>query len=628
MVVGTVKCSDVTAKKVICLELHTDGHHYLSMHKNRKVPAGGVRRLSATAQLTRFLAFVARCRLVAYPRILSMVATSMLLTSASVTPAAVLFPSDNPWNQNIANAPVATNSQAVISNIVAHYGNGSFHPDFGQDYRSTSPLYGIPYNVVHGNTVAKTNVVIDAYAGESDLVPAPIPDNAVIEGDLQNGPLTGVNNRGDSHLLVLDIDNTVAYEFYRASRPSENTDGRWHADAEAVWDMKTNAFRPLGWTSADAAGLPILPGLARPDEALTLSQGGQGMIRHALRFTLENAVILNSYLYPASHNANPGNNSSAFQPPMGARFRLKASVDISSLNPQSQVIAQALKNYGMIVADNGSSFFLSGASYSVDSNNNFALTWNDNDIQDSTHGLKSLHFSDFELVDLTPAILGVSPAHGGAGTSVTITGRNYSGAAGRLQVWFGTSSVPATVTDDAHLTVVAPAASGTVEVQAQSGFGNGNFPENFTRPIWGYGLSPTSTVAQFTFDSQVVINFHAWLAAHGLPSDGSADYLDSDGDGMNNWQEYVAGTDPTNATSVFQFTSAKPLPPAGFVLRWSSESNRFYYLSRATNLMAGTNGFLALPGGTNLSATPPQNAYTDSVSGGDVLRLYRVGVHQ
>ena len=111
-------------------------------------------------------------------------------------------------------------------------------------------------------------------------------------------PTVGVDNRGDSHLLVWDADNNVAYEFYRASRPSENTDGQWHADQESVWDMKTNTFRTLGWTSADAAGLPILPGLARPDEALPTSQGGQGIIRHALRFTLPNAVILNQYLYP------------------------------------------------------------------------------------------------------------------------------------------------------------------------------------------------------------------------------------------------------------------------------------------------------------------------------------------
>ncbi|HWW02542.1 MAG TPA: IPT/TIG domain-containing protein [Candidatus Acidoferrum sp.] len=588
------------------------------MPKNRSVPADAllihvVRRNVAEAMvwLTRTFGFI-----------------SILRMSALVTPAAALFPPDNPWNQNIANAPVATNSATVISNIVALSGNGRFHPDFGQDTQSANPLYGIPYNAVHGNTAPKVNVVIDAYPGESDLLPAPIPANAVVEGDFQNGPDVGVNNRGDSHLLVWDVDNTIAYEFYRASRPSENADGSWHADAEAVWDMKANSFRTLGWTSADAAGLPILPGLARPDEALPVSQGGQGAIRHALRFTLQNAVVLNKYLYPASHNANPGNSVPAIQPPMGARFRLKASVDISLLNPQSQAVAQALKNYGMIVADNGSSFFLSGASYSVDSSNRFSVTWDDNDIQDTTHGLKSLHFTDFEVVDLTPAVTSVSPAHGGAGTPVTIIGRNFSGAAGRLQMWFGTSSVPASVTDDAHLTASAPSGSGTVDVQVQSGIGNADFPENVTRPVWGYGLSPTSAAARFTIDSQAVIDFHAWLAAHGLPSDGSADYLDSDGDGMNNWQEYVAGTDPTNANSVFRIISGRPLPAAGFLLRWSSESNRFYDLSRASNLTAGTNAFITLQGGTNLPATPPQNTYTDSVSSGNGLHFYRIDVHR
>ena len=222
--------------------------------------------------------------------------------------------------------------------------------------------------------------------------------------------------------------------------------------------MKTNSFRPLGWTSADAAGLPILPGLARPDEALPTSQGGQGIIRHALRFTLPNAVILNQYLYPASHTANPGNTSRSIQPPMGARFRLKASVDISTLNPQSKVVAQALKDYGLIVADNGSAFYLTGASYSVGATNQFALTWNDNDIQDSIHGLKSLTFSDFEVVDLTPVVTGVSASSGTAGSTVTITGSDFSGAAGHLQVLFG--NIPATnvnVLDDGHLTAVVPA---------------------------------------------------------------------------------------------------------------------------------------------------------------------------
>jgi len=530
-----------------------------------------------------------------------------------------LFPADNPWNQNISQAPVATNSAAIISKI----GNGRFHPDFGQDYRVGNGLYGIPYNVVHGNSAAKIHVVIDAYASQSDIHDVPLPANPVIEGDMDNAPTVGLNVRGDSHMLIWDEDNNIAYEFYRASRPSENADGKWHADSETIWDMRTNGFRTLGWTSGDAAGLPILPGLARPDEALPVAQGGQGIIRHALRFTLQNAIILNQYLYPASHTANPGNNTRSNQPPMGARFRLKAAVDISTLNPQSRVVAQALKDYGLIVADNGSSFFMTGASYSPDASNNYSLTWNDNDIQDSVHGLKSLWFTNFEVVDLTPAVTAISPTQGMAGTSVTITGRNFSGAAGRLSVWFGTNQVAATPSDDAHVTAAAPAGSGTVDVRVQSGIGNANSAANYTSPIWGYGLSATSSVTRFTFLS--IDPFHTWLASYGLPSNGSADYLDSDADGMNNWQEYLAGTNPTNTGSVFKIISGQMISSTQFVLRWSSVSNRLYDVRRATNLAAGAPAFVPVPAGTNLVATPSENVWTDSVSRPS---FYRVSVHQ
>src|SRR5262245_20634823 len=211
-----------------------------------------------------------------------------------------LFPTDNPWNQSVTTAPVAANSAAIMNNIISHYGDGRLHPDFGQDYHAAQDLYGIPYNIVHGNTATFVPVVIDAYSDESDVQPAPVPINAVLEGDYQNGPRPGVDNRGDSHLLVWDADKNIAYEFYRASRPNENIDGKWHADQETVWDMKTNQFRTLGWTSADAAGLSILAGLVRPDEALPVSQGGQGVITHAIRFTLQNSIILNKFLYPAS----------------------------------------------------------------------------------------------------------------------------------------------------------------------------------------------------------------------------------------------------------------------------------------------------------------------------------------
>src|SRR5207302_602304 len=133
--------------------------------------------------------------------------------------------------------------------------------------------------------------------GERDVQPAPVPANAVIEGDQQNGPTIGLTNCGDSHLLVYDEDNNIGYEFFAASRPSENADHQWHADQESVWNFNTSTFRTLGNTSADAAGLPILPGLARPDEGLPVSQGGQGVIKHPLRMTLRNPVILDQFIY-------------------------------------------------------------------------------------------------------------------------------------------------------------------------------------------------------------------------------------------------------------------------------------------------------------------------------------------
>ncbi|MFO0863741.1 MAG: IPT/TIG domain-containing protein [Gemmataceae bacterium] len=411
-----------------------------------------------------------------------------------------LFPTDNPWNQNIANAPVASNSSAILNNLTTRYGDGRLHPDFGQFYGGTNDLYGIPYNIVHSNSMARVSVVIDGYPDESDILSVPIPANAVLEGDYQNGPKVGVDNRGDSHLLIWDADTNIAYEFYRASRPSENSDGNWHADQETVWDMNTNTFRTRGYTSADAAGLSLLAGLVRPDEGLPVSQGGQGVINHAIRFTLQNSMILDQYVFPASHTANPGNNNPATQPAMGARFRLKSTVDLSSLNPQSRIIAQAMRDYGMIVADNGSNFYFSGSTYAVDLTNQRTLTWDDDDIQDSLHGLKSLRFSDFEVLDLKPIVTGLSSNQASAGTQATIVGQNFSGAAGQLKVWFGnTQATNVTYVDDTHLQATVPNGSGTVDVRVQSGVTTPADADNVNNTIWGYGISATSANDRFTF---------------------------------------------------------------------------------------------------------------------------------
>src|SRR5215469_5837009 len=266
-----------------------------------------------------------------------------------------LFPSNNPWNQDIDSAPVATNSASIISAIG---GSTKIHPDWGTDSSTNgaSPLYGIPYNVVHGNSTPKTGVIIDDYPSESDIVPAPIPTNAVIEGDFENGPNTNgpgynTNQRGDSHLIVWDEDNNIGYELYGAARPSDtntldetpHTDGKWHAAQESVWHFNTDSFRVLGETSADAAGLSILAGLARPDEGLTVAQGGQGAINHALRFTLARGDINPQYIYPGSHIVS--GTQSTTNLPFGARLRLKntpaVNTLINNMPPQSQIVARA-----------------------------------------------------------------------------------------------------------------------------------------------------------------------------------------------------------------------------------------------------------------------------------------------
>ncbi|MDB5353667.1 MAG: hypothetical protein JWN24_120 [Phycisphaerales bacterium] len=364
-----------------------------------------------------------------------------------------LFPADSPWNHPITNAPVAVNSAILVSSIGA---TKPLHPDFGSGLYAGGDI-GIPYNVVSGNQ-PKVSVVIDAYASESDLQPVPIPVNAVIEGD----PLPPTSNIGDRHLLVYDKDNNLVYELFHAHRPTEEADGQWHADSEAIWNMNANSFRTPGDTSADAAGLPILPGLTRADEVLT-----QGAINHALRFTVPASDA--AYVFPASHQA--GSNNPAL-PRMGERFRLKQNVDISGYSPADQIILQTLKTYGMIVADNGGSWFLSGAP---------DPGWNNDDLHALTHILGG----SFEAVDLTPIVSGLGQLSGPAGSTVTVQGLNFTGVAGQLQVSFGTvAGTNVTVLSDNTLTVTVPThAVGPVDVKV-------------TTP---YGTSVISAADKFTF---------------------------------------------------------------------------------------------------------------------------------
>jgi hypothetical protein len=443
-----------------------------------------------------------------------------------------LFPSNYPWNQNISNAPVAANSAAVIANIG---GSTGIHPDWGEDSTGNgdSPLYGIPVNIVHGNTTAPVNVVIDNYPGESDIVPVPIPANAVIEGDYQNGPNPygpGYNSdkqRGDSHLIVWDEDNNIAYELYGAARPTdpETMNGQptnevWHAAQETVWNMNTDEFRSLGYTSADAAGLSILAGLVRPDEGLPTDMGGQGAIDHALRFTLPGSNVNPQYIYPASHQVDESQGADNL--PFGGRLRLMntPAVDavIAGMGPEAQIIATAMQQYGLVLADIGSPMYVTGSSATENANGQIQFTWNMNDVL----GLEALTASDFQVVNLTPQVTGLSTSIGAANSTITITGQNFSGAAGHLTVFFG--STPATTVNfvsDTQLTAVVPGGSGTVNVTVQSGVNevdnySDNPDANVTAPIFGYGTSAISAADQFTFSLVSATQSTVSFAAHSV----------------------------------------------------------------------------------------------------------------
>ena len=438
-----------------------------------------------------------------------------------------IFPLDYPWNQNISNAPVAANSAAIISHIGSSI---PIHPDWGEDSASNgkAALYGIPYNVVDGKTTAKINVIIDNYPGESDIVPVPIPAGAVIEGDFQNGPNPNgggykAGQRGDSHLIVWDEDSDTAYELYGVTRPSDpklfpntngvelpHTDGMWHAAQETVWHMSTDDFRTLGYTSADAAGLSILAGLARPDEGLPVDQGGQGAIDHALRLTLPAGDVNPQYVYPASHMVDESQGSDNL--PLGARLRLMDNTTVNDIingtsttpgmPPESKIIAQAMQKYGLVLADIGSAMYVTGTSASQNASNGIAQTWDMSDIL-ASNGLTALTAADFEVVNLTPIVTGLSASSGAANSTILVNGQNFSGAAGQISVFFGSvASNSVTVLSDTQLSVLVPSGVGTVDVTVQSGVnesGNANDNANVNAPIFGYGTSATSSADQFTF---------------------------------------------------------------------------------------------------------------------------------
>ncbi|MCP4422343.1 MAG: hypothetical protein GY805_37520 [Chloroflexi bacterium] len=297
----------------------------------------------------------------------------LVVKPGSLTPQIAgcdVFPADNVWNTPIDHLPVHTNSANYIASIGASTG---LHADFGAGVwplGSDSPI-GIPYVDVAGSQTAVTINFI-WYPSESDPGPYPIPPNAPREG----GPTA---TDGDRHVLVVDRDNCILYELYAAEKQPDDS---WDAGSGAVYDLNSHTFRPDGWTSADAAGLPILPGLVRYDEVAA------GEINHALRFTTNQTQ--DAYIWPARHEASSLTGSN--YPPMGLRVRLRANFDTSTFPPDAQVILQAMKTYGMILADNGSPWYFSGAPDEQ---------W-DNDV---LHKLDVVTGSDFEVVDTSSLII-------------------------------------------------------------------------------------------------------------------------------------------------------------------------------------------------------------------------------
>jgi hypothetical protein len=278
---------------------------------------------------------------------------------SSLSPRAPSLATEAAWNQDISKAPRDPHSGAYIAYINAHGGN-SLHPDFG------SPrAYGFPYVVV-GAGQPKLPVHYTAYGDESDPGPFPVPARAPVEG--------GNGSDGDRHVLVVDRSACRLYELYRAFSIA-NPRPHWNADSGTAWDLRSAARRPEGWTSADAAGLPIFPGLVRYDEAVT------GHIAHAIRVTFESTQ--EAWVHPASHCA--GDSSDAAAPPMGLRLRLKAGYALGGFSGPAKTVAEAMKRYGLIVADNGSNWHFSGTS---------DRRWDDENLNQ----LKRIPGSAFEVV--------------------------------------------------------------------------------------------------------------------------------------------------------------------------------------------------------------------------------------
>ncbi|HTR29664.1 MAG TPA: hypothetical protein VMH27_10365 [Puia sp.] len=288
---------------------------------------------------------------------------SVCATQPSDVDSLQIFPTDNSWNQDISGAAIDSASTEILS---AYAGTG-LHPDFGSGLWDGAPI-GIPFVVVCGSqpklaVVYRGNSYDGNYGDESDPGPYPIPLNAPIEG----------NGTGDAHVIAVDKDNAVLYELYNATVNGDH----WEASSGAIFHLNSDALRPDGWTSADAAGLPIFPGLVRYDEV------ARGTITHALRFTLAKNHVAPSHIAPARHDVS--STGGQYSLPFGAKIRLKASVNISMYSADVQIILKAMKKYGLILADIGSDMYVSGAPDD---------RWNNDDLAN----LGKIKASDFEVI--------------------------------------------------------------------------------------------------------------------------------------------------------------------------------------------------------------------------------------
>ena len=360
----------------------------------------------------------------------------------------VPFPADNLWNQDISSATVDANSSAIINFLGGAIG---LHPDFGSGQYNGQSI-GIPYLVV-GSQQQPLPIVFTAYGSESDSGPMPVLVNTLIEGYPAPGS-------GDRHVLVLDNNNCFLYELYNAYPNAAS----WNADSAAVWDLTADEKRPYTWTSADAAGLPVFPGLARYDEVAA------GQIKHALRFTLQSSRA--AFVPPASHWA--ANSTNVLAAPMGMRLRLKAGFNISSFSPANQVLLTALKKYGMIMADNGSSMYISGAP---------DARWDNNDL----HNLGSITASDFEVVQMNPIYTAANIPAGAAPTisSFTASSQNVSAGTPVALGWNVTGASYMIISPDLGAVrgtsaTVSPTQSTTYTLYATNAFGRTTATINIT----------------------------------------------------------------------------------------------------------------------------------------------------